>query len=147
MLPSQTGAVASLKVAISARIPLVADWRMTCGEGPGVLEGQNVCVDPVQASVLQSLSGLVGGLGEVRNDAAPRNPNSAAPCVIQIDDAITAADSGQNRESWRRRSSSVGRARNPAMSWQFGPGTIPVIWNLLCQTSQPILGNGFTLQI
>ena len=35
------------------------------GEGPGVLEGENLRVMPVEAGVLEGLSGLVGRLGEV----------------------------------------------------------------------------------
>ena len=35
------------------------------GEGPGVLEGENLRVVPVEAGVLEGLSGLVGCLGQV----------------------------------------------------------------------------------
>ena len=35
------------------------------GEGPGVLEGEDLRVVPVEAGVLEGLSGLVGRLGEV----------------------------------------------------------------------------------
>ena len=34
-------------------------------EGPGVLESENLRVVPVEAGVLESLSGLVGGLGQI----------------------------------------------------------------------------------
>ena len=35
------------------------------GEGPGVLEGEDLRVVPVEAGVLEGLSGLVGRLGQV----------------------------------------------------------------------------------
>ena len=56
-----TRLVAPPRVAISARIPSMADCRVT-GEGPGVLEGEDLRVVPVEAGVL---SGLVGRLGQV----------------------------------------------------------------------------------
>ena len=38
------------------------------GEGPGVLEGEDLRVVSVEAGVLQGLSGLVGRLGQVRQE-------------------------------------------------------------------------------
>ena len=48
----------------------MADCRVTCscsgrGEGPGALESEDLRVVPVEAGVLQGLSGLVGRLGQV----------------------------------------------------------------------------------
>ena len=52
------------------------------GEGPGVLEGQYLRVVPVEAGVLEGLSGLVGRLRQVGSGApwrpaGPRRPRSA----------------------------------------------------------------------
>ena len=43
------------------------------GEGPGVLEGEDLRVVPVKAGVLEGLSGLVGSLGQV-GQKRPGNP-------------------------------------------------------------------------
>ena len=74
-LPSQAGALTRLvappRVAISARIPSMRTARLQrvevpCrGEGPGVLEGEDLRIMPVEAGVLEGLSGLVGRLRQV----------------------------------------------------------------------------------
>ena len=51
----------------------MADCRVSCsvaevscrGKGPGVLEGENLRVVPVEAGVLEGLSGLVGRLRQI----------------------------------------------------------------------------------
>ena len=71
--PSQAGALTRLvappSVAISARMPSMADCRV-CRllRSPAVakgLESEDLRVVPVEAGVLQGLSGLVGRLGQV----------------------------------------------------------------------------------
>ena len=63
-LPTQAGALTRLVAP-----PLQGDLQVaevSCrGEGPGVLEGEDLRVVPVEAGVLQGLSGLVGRLGQV----------------------------------------------------------------------------------
>ena len=44
------------------------------GEGPGVLEGEDLRVVSVEAGVLQGLSGLVGRLGQVRQERSRDSP-------------------------------------------------------------------------
>ena len=70
-----TRLVAPPRVAISARIPSMADCRVTClaWQGPGVLEGEDLRVVPVEAGVLEGLSGLVGLLSQV-GQKRRRNP-------------------------------------------------------------------------
>ena len=72
--PSQAGALTKLvappRVAISARIPSMADCRVTCrllrspavAKGPGVLEGEDLRVVPVQAGVPEGQRGVHRGL-------------------------------------------------------------------------------------
>ena len=75
-LPTQAGALTRLvappRVAISARMPSMADCRETCRllRSPAVAKVPAfwIRVVSVEAGVLQGLSGLVGRLGQVRQE-------------------------------------------------------------------------------